>query len=541
MTTSNERRSGSLLSSKRPGHRGTTHRWRIRDRSQDRRPARTGRLQVHAGHPRRQTRARDQLVLQPARRGPRGFHPAARRDRAEEQAALDRARGDRRRRHLRGAPGGIRRQVGRLPEEGGRGGSGASVVRTPREKMDTVEPSGRSVLKSRRLLLGVTGGIAAYKACVLTRLLRLRGASVRVVMTRTAERFVGPATFAALTDHRVYTDLFDDDPGHVLHVRLAHEADIVVVAPATANVIAKLAFGIADDLLTSTLLEARCPFVVAPAMHAGMWEHEATQANVAALVERGIRIIGPARGSLAAGDEGVGRMSEPDEILAVIEDALSRGKDLAGRRVVVSAGPTWEPIDPVRFVGNRSTGRMGFAVAAEAPGRGADVTLVVGPGTIEPPEGPRVVRVTTADEMRHAVFEEAEGADAVVMAAAVADFRPERTAGSKIKKEDGTPDLRLVPTPDILSDLSREAGERVLVGFAAETDDVEAGGRDKLARKGVDLLVANQVGREGTGFGSETNRAAIFSRIGEDEPLREWSKRELAAAICDRLVKLLAR
>lgn len=407
--------------------------------------------------------------------------------------------------------------------------------------MDTVEASGRSVLMSRRLLLGVTGGIAAYKACVLTRLLRLRGASVRVVMTRTAERFVGPATFAALTDHRVYTDLFDDDPGRVLHVRLAHEADIVVVAPATANVIAKLAFGIADDLLTSTLLEARCPFVVAPAMHTGMWEHEATQANIAALAERGVRVVGPARGPLAAGDEGVGRMSEPDEILAVIEDVLSRGKDLAGRRVVVSAGPTWEPIDPVRFVGNRSTGRMGFAVAAEAYGRGADVILVVGPGTIEPPKGPRVVRVTTADEMRHAVFEAAEGADAVVMAAAVADFRPERTTGSKIKKEEGTPDLRLIPTPDILGELSQEADERVLVGFAAETDDVEAGGRDKLERKGVDLLVANQVGREGTGFGSETNRAAIFSRTGEDEPLREWSKRELAAVICDRLVKLLAR
>jgi phosphopantothenoylcysteine decarboxylase/phosphopantothenate--cysteine ligase len=276
-------------------------------------------------------------------------------------------------------------------------------------------------------------------------------------------------------------------------------------------------------------------------MHTGMWEHEATQANIAALAERGVRVVGPGRGSLAAGDEGVGRMSEPGEILAVIEDVLSRDKDLAGRRVVVTAGPTWEPIDPVRFVGNRSTGRMGFAVAAEAYGRGADVTLIVGPGTIEPPEGPRIVRVTTADEMRHAVFDAAERADAVVMAAAVADFRPERTAGSKIKKEDGAPSLRLVSTPDILGELSREAGERVLVGFAAETDDVEAGGRDKLARKGVDLLVANQVGREGTGFGSETNRAAIFSRTGEDERLREWSKRELAGAICDRLVKLLAR
>jgi phosphopantothenoylcysteine decarboxylase/phosphopantothenate--cysteine ligase len=404
-----------------------------------------------------------------------------------------------------------------------------------------VERSGPSVLKDRRVLLGVTGGIAAYKACILTRLLRLRGASVRVVMTRSAERFVGPATFAALSDHRVYTDLFDDDPGHVVHVRLAREADIVVVAPATANVIAKLAFGIADDLLTSTLLEARCPFVIAPAMHTGMWEHGATQANVSALAERGVRVVGPGRGSLAAGDEGVGRMSEPDEILAAIEEVLTRGRDLSGRRVVVTAGPTWEAIDPVRFVGNRSTGRMGFAVAAEAFARGADVTLVVGPGTIDPPEGPRVVRVTTADEMRDAVFEAGEGADAVIMAAAVADFRPEQTAASKIKKDAGAPEIRLVPTSDILADLARGGSERVLVGFAAETEDVEAHGREKLERKALDLVVANEVGAEGTGFGSETNRAAIVSRTGEDEPLREWSKRDLAVAICDRLAKLLAR
>lgn len=257
-----------------------------------------------------------------------------------------------------------------------------------------MEPRGRSALHGRRVLLGVTGGIAAYKACVLTRLLRLRGASVRVVMTRSAERFVGPATFAALSEQRVYTDLWDE-PGQVLHVRLAHEADVAVVAPATANVLAKLAFGIADDLLTSTLLEVSAPLVLAPAMHTGMWEHAATRSNVTTLAERGARIVGPATGSLAAGDEGVGRMSEPEEILEAIEDALSRGRDLAGRRIVVTAGPTWEPIDPVRFIGNRSTGKMGFAVAAEALGRGADVTLVVGPGTLTPPEGPRVVRVTT--------------------------------------------------------------------------------------------------------------------------------------------------
>ncbi len=387
------------------------------------------------------------------------------------------------------------------------------------------------------MLLGVTGGIAAYKACILVRLLRLRGASVRVVMTRSAERFVGPATFAALSDHRVYTELWDE-PGGVPHVRLAHEADVAVVAPATANTLAKLVQGIADDLLTATLLEASCPLILAPAMHTGMWEHPATQSNVAALAARGARLVGPAHGSLAAGDEGVGRMSEPEDILAAIEEVLAG--ELATKRLVVTAGPTWEPIDPVRFIGNRSTGKMGFAIAAEAYARGANVTLIVGPGTLDPPEGPEVVRVTTADEMRSAVLDASRETDAVVMAAAVADFRPEVTADEKLKKEGGPPQLRLVATPDILAELGAVGGDLVLVGFAAETEDVEEAGREKLHRKGLDLLIANEVGREGTGFGSETNRAAIVAADGHDEPLREWTKLELASAICDRLAKLLA-
>jgi phosphopantothenoylcysteine decarboxylase/phosphopantothenate--cysteine ligase len=397
-----------------------------------------------------------------------------------------------------------------------------------------------SVLRGRRILLGVTGGIAAYKAVILTRLLRLHGASVRVVMTRSAERFVGPATFAALSENRVYTDLWEE-PGVVLHVRLAHETDLAVVAPATANVIAKLAQGIADDLLTSTLLEASCPIVVAPAMHSGMWEHPATQANITTLAERGIRIVGPVSGSLAAGDDGMGRLSEPEDILAAIAGVLVAAGELSGRRIVVTAGPTWEPIDPVRFVGNRSTGKMGFAVAAEAFSRGADVTLVVGPGTVEPPEGPAVVRVTTAQEMRDGVLAAAADSDAVVMAAAVADFRPADPSSAKLKKEEGAPSVELVPTPDILAELGTAKGDLVLVGFAAETQDVEAAGREKLRRKGVDLLIANEVGSEGTGFGSDTNRAAILAADGTDEPLREWDKRELATAICDRLAKLLAR
>lgn len=396
-----------------------------------------------------------------------------------------------------------------------------------------------SPLAGRRVLLGVTGGIAAYKACILTRLLTQAGATVQVVMTPSATRFVGTDTFAALSGRPAYTEVWEE-PGSVLHVRLARGADMCVVAPATANVIAKLSGGIADDLITSTLLEATCPLVVAPAMHSGMWEHPATQANVRSLRERGTVMVGPAKGPLAAGDEGVGRMAEPEDILATLEEVASRGRDLAGRRIVVTAGPTWEPVDAVRFLGNRSTGRMGFAVAREAFDRGADVTLVVGPGTVEPPEGPRMVRVATAEEMRMSVLKAAEDADAVIMAAAVADFRPREAAPGKLKKEKGPPRLELVPTPDILAELGQMKGDRVLVGFAAETEDVETAGRTKLVSKGLNLLVANEVGREGTGFAAESNHAAILSRTGDDEPLREWTKAELAAALCDRLTKLLS-
>jgi phosphopantothenoylcysteine decarboxylase / phosphopantothenate---cysteine ligase len=396
-----------------------------------------------------------------------------------------------------------------------------------------------SPLAGRRVLLGVTGGIAAYKACILTRLLTQAGATVQVVMTPSATRFVGTDTFAALSGRPAYTEVWEE-PGSVLHVRLARGADMCVVAPATANVIAKLSAGIADDLITSTLLEATCPLVVAPAMHSGMWEHPATQANVRSLRERGTVMVGPAKGPLAAGDEGVGRMAEPEDILATLEEVASRGRDLAGRRIVVTAGPTWEPVDAVRFLGNRSTGRMGFAVAREAFDRGADVTLVVGPGTVEPPEGPRMVRVATAEEMRMSVLKAAQDADAVIMAAAVADFRPRKAAPGKLKKEKGPPRLELVPTPDILAELGQMKGDRVLVGFAAETEDVETAGRTKLVSKGLNLLVANEVGREGTGFAAESNHAAILSRTGDDEPLRQWTKAELAAALCDRLTKLLS-
>jgi phosphopantothenoylcysteine decarboxylase/phosphopantothenate--cysteine ligase len=400
-------------------------------------------------------------------------------------------------------------------------------------------------LAGRHVLLGVTGGIAAYKAAYLARLLRERGAEVQVVMTPAATRFVGSDTFAALTGREVYSDVFEHTEV-VLHVRLAREADAAVVAPATANVLAKLALGIADDLLTSTLLEFRGPLVVAPAMHSGMHAHPATQDNLRKLRERLVVVVGPVEGPLAAGDEGMGRMAEPEEVVSALEEALGAegaegagGGDLAGRHIVVTAGPTLEPIDAVRYVGNRSSGKMGFAVAEEARRRGARVTLVTGPTHLADPPGIRVNRVETAEEMRAAVLGSVDGADVVVMSAAVVDFRPGRPVERKLKKEDGVPEIRLEPTPDILRELGSAKGNRVLVGFAAETDDLEPAGRKKLEGKNLDLVVVNRVGAPGTGFGSDTDEAMILARDGQDEPLRTWTKRELAAAVLDRVAKLL--
>lgn len=394
------------------------------------------------------------------------------------------------------------------------------------------------MLEGRRVLLGITGGIAAYKSAHLTRLFTAAGAEVTVVMSESATRFVGPDTFAALTGRPTHTSLWER-PGEVLHVRLAHETDLMVVAPATANLIAKLAAGIADDLLTSTLLEYSGPLVLAPAMHTGMWEHPATSGNVQVLLGRGVRMAGPVAGPLAHGDEGMGRMAEPDDIAAEALAALTSGSpsDLQGRVVVVTAGPTYEAIDPVRFIGNHSSGIMGIAVASEAARRGAQVRLVLGPGTGAPPPDVVVDRVTSAEQMRAAVLAHLAGADAVVMAAAVADFRPKQVIETKLKKDDGVPELVLEPTPDIVSEIARTRRPGcVVVAFAAETTDVEAAGRAKLARKGADLVVANEVGREGTGFGSATNHAAIIDAAGGDVGLREWTKDELAAAILDRVV-----
>jgi phosphopantothenoylcysteine decarboxylase / phosphopantothenate---cysteine ligase len=386
------------------------------------------------------------------------------------------------------------------------------------------------------VLLGVSGGIAAYKAALVARLLKSAGAEVTAVLTEAATRFIGADTFAALTGEPAYTSLWER-PGEVLHVRLARGADVAVVVPATANVLAKLAHGLADDLLTATLLEATCPLVVAPAMHSGMWEHPATQTNVAVLLDRGVLSVGPATGPLAHGDEGIGRLADPEDVVAAVRGALAP-RDLAGRTVLITSGPTHEPIDPVRFLGNRSTGKMGAALAAEALGRGAAVTVVLGPGASVPP-GVEVVPVATAEEMRNSVLARFAEADAVVMAAAVADFRPKASAEEKLKKDAGVPELLLEPTPDILAELGERRTNQVLVGFAAETEDLEQAGRSKLESKHLDLVAVNLVGRSGTGFGADTNEAMLLAADGEDVPLRRWTKRELAGAVMDRVAVLL--
>ena len=397
-------------------------------------------------------------------------------------------------------------------------------------------------LAGRRVLLGVCGGIAAYKAAYLARALRADGAEVTAVLTASATRFVGTETFAALTGNPVHASLWDAGAA-VVHVDLAHANDVLVIAPATATTIAKLAHGLADDLLSAAALEFGGPVVVSPAMHAGMWSSPATQANVATLSARGVRFVGPVDGALAHGDEGVGRFAEPEDIVSAVRVAVgdrpSATVPFAGRRVLVTAGPTHEPIDPVRFVGNRSSGKMGVAIASEALTRGASVVLVVGPGTVPPPAGAEVIRVETAEEMRREVLAHTDDADAIVMAAAVADFRPKLAARQKLKKDQGLPDLVFEPTPDILREVAaaRRPGQ-IVVGFAAETDHVEAAGRAKLVDKELDLLVANAVGRPATGFGADTNDAAILTATGQDTPLRTWTKPELAAALWDRVAAL---
>jgi phosphopantothenoylcysteine decarboxylase / phosphopantothenate---cysteine ligase len=394
---------------------------------------------------------------------------------------------------------------------------------------------------SARVILGVGAGIAAYKSCELLRLLTESGYRVRVVPTPDALRFVGEATWAALSGEPVTTDVWTG-VSDVPHVRLGQSADLVLVAPATADLLARAAAGLADDLLTATLLTARCPVLYAPAMHTEMWEHPATQANVSLLRSRGAVVLEPAVGRLTGADSGAGRLPDPPEIFAAAVGLLGnvgqRGPgDLAGRRVVVSAGGTREEIDPVRFIGNWSTGTQGYALARTAVARGAGVTVIAANVALPDPAGAKVTRVVSALQMRDAVLAAAAGADAVVMAAAVADYRPESRSDAKIKKDGQPPGpLRLVENPDILAGLAAARGpglrRPVLVGFAAETDTSEQAARAKLARKACDLLVVNPVGN-GLGFGTPDNEAVVFGADGTVTRIPRGPKEALANVVWD--------
>jgi phosphopantothenoylcysteine decarboxylase / phosphopantothenate---cysteine ligase len=395
-------------------------------------------------------------------------------------------------------------------------------------------------LAGRRIVLGVSGGIAAYKAIEVCRRLVDAGAFVSPVLTTGAQRFVGKATFDALASEKARTSLWDEaDP--IPHTHLGQSADVVVVVPATARVLGSYAAGISNDLLTATLLATRAPVVVCPAMHTEMWEHAAVQDNLALLRRRGVHVVEPAVGRLAGGDTGAGRLADPDAIVDAVARVLAQTRDLDGVRVLVTAGGTREPIDPVRFVGNRSSGKQGHALADEAAARGAHVMLVT--TSDRPVSGVvDVVRVETASEMEHAVLARSDDSDVVIMAAAVADFRPKLTADHKIKKGEGVPEVVLEPTTDILAVLGeRKRPGQVLVGFAAETADVRTHAADKLARKNLDLMVANDVSAPGVGFAHDTNSVIVLAGDGSEQNVPLTDKRLVARAVLDAVAARLAR
>jgi phosphopantothenoylcysteine decarboxylase/phosphopantothenate--cysteine ligase len=405
-------------------------------------------------------------------------------------------------------------------------------------------------MRGRRVVLGVSGGIAAYKAVLLTRRLLELGAVVDVVLTRGAREFVGAATFEGITGRTVRSEVWEDVPDGT-HVELGRRADAIVVYPATAHTLARLAQGMADDLLTTTVLAHRGPVLVAPAMHTEMWTHPATVANVRTLTERGLTIVGPAEGALMGGDAGVGRVVEPEELVAALATALGEvpaepattSGPLTGRTVLVTAGGTREPLDPVRYLGNRSSGRMGFALAEAAQERGAHVVLITGPVALTAPAGVERIDVTTAVEMDAAVRAQEGRADVVLMSAAVADFRPSAPLTSKWRRTDGPPTLELVANPDILAGIVARRGEAarpLVVGFAAQTGDLEAAAAEKLEAKQVDLLVANDVARPGIGFDSDENAVLILTRGGRRRDVPRAAKRLIAEAVLDEVVASLA-
>jgi phosphopantothenoylcysteine decarboxylase/phosphopantothenate--cysteine ligase len=396
-----------------------------------------------------------------------------------------------------------------------------------------------------RITLGVSGGVAAYKAAELVRLLQQDGFTVQVVMTRGAREFITPLTFAALSGQKVITDLFEKSPtgeanvdSAIEHIAVAQRTDLLLVAPATADVLAKFARGIADDFLTTLYLATIAPVIVAPAMNVNMWNHAATQENVEKLRARGVKVVNPDEGYLACGMTGAGRLAGQQEIIAAVRETLHAQKDLLGEIIVITAGPTREDLDPVRYITNRSSGKMGYAVAEAAARRGARVTLVSGPVTLEPPAGVEHIAVRTAEEMRHAIVERLPVSTIAIFAAAVADYRPAETQTEKIKRNKHPLTIRLEPTPDILAEAANTKGARLIVGFAAETDHVAENARKKLASKNADLIVANDVTAEGAGFDHDTNIVSLFSRDGRDLALPKLSKSEIAQRILDEVLRL---
>jgi len=395
------------------------------------------------------------------------------------------------------------------------------------------------MLSNKTVVLGITGSIAAYKAAEIASQLTQAGAKVNVIMTKEAIQFISPITFRAITGRPLVTKMFDlASEFSIGHVSLAKAADIVVIAPATANIIAKLAAGIADDMLCCTVLATKAPVVIAPAMETNMYNNPVTQDNLSKLKARNFVIIGPATGWLASGKEGPGRLGDINDIIGGICQVLERGGDLAGKHIVVTAGGTQEPIDPVRYISNRSSGKMGYALAEAASDRGAKVTLVTAPTSLPEPAGVDVIKVNTAQEMRQAVEKVTPQADALVMAAAVADYRPTKAAKDKIKKGEAGLTLKLECTPDILGSVK---GNFIKVGFAAESNNLVKNAKQKLQQKGLDFIVANDIKASDSGFGADTNRVTIIDREGKVDSLPLMPKREVADKVLDRVVELLPR
>jgi phosphopantothenoylcysteine decarboxylase/phosphopantothenate--cysteine ligase len=396
-----------------------------------------------------------------------------------------------------------------------------------------------------KIALGVTGGVAAYKAAELVRRLQQEKLDVQVVMTRAAQEFVTPLTFAALTGQKVITDLFSaagaapaNVESAIEHIAVAQRIDLLLVAPATADILGKFAHGIAEDFLSTLYLATKAPVVVAPAMNVNMWDHAATQENLKVLRARGHHVVDPDEGYLACGMTGAGRLAATEAIAKKVCEVLGLRHDFAGQTVLVSAGPTCEDIDPVRFLTNRSSGKMGYALAEAAHRRGAHVVLVSGPTELKIPEGVDWVPVRATEQMRRTVLERAYGANVAIMAAAVSDYRPTAAQDTKIKRGEGRFTLELEPTPDILAELGREKGNKVLVGFAAETDRVAENARGKLSRKGADMIVANDVTQEGAGFDTDTNIVTLYMRDGHEIPLPKMSKLDVANRILDQVLEI---